>query len=295
MDDAETGALMNADPITIVVPAWNEADAIADVVAGARNALAGREVEVLVVDDGSADNTAALAEAAGATVVRQWKQKGYGAALKSGVRNARHEAIAIMDADGQHDPADITRLLDEMAKGYDSVIGARDRRSFQYASRMPGKAFLQWFAGFLVGETPDDVNSGLRVFRKQDALQYISILPNAFSFTTTLTLAMMKDAYRVGFIPIETRARQGRKSSVSIKDGFRTLLLIIRIAALFNPLKVFLPISALLFFIGFGYSAWNLMREFNIPSGAVLCLTSSVIVFFFGVLADQLASIRRGR
>ncbi|MDP8243633.1 MAG: glycosyltransferase family 2 protein [Candidatus Hinthialibacter antarcticus] len=286
---------MNAEPLTLVIPAWNEADAIAPVVENVREALSGREIEILVIDDGSNDDTAARAQAAGATVIRQWKQKGYGASLKTGVRQAKHERIAIMDADGQHDPTDIVRLLDELAKGYDSVIGARDRKSFQYASRMPGKAFLQWFAGFLVGETPDDVNSGLRVFKKQDALQYISILPNAFSFTTTLTLAMMKDAYRVGFVSIQTRPRQGRRSSVSLRDGLRTVLLIIRIAALFNPLKVFLPISAVLFLTGLGYGAWNLMREFNIPSGAVLCLTSSVIVFFFGVLADQLASIRRGR
>lgn len=295
MDDVETGALMNHEPITVIIPAWNEAGSIAEVATSARNALTGREIEILVIDDGSSDDTAANAEAAGATVVRHWKQKGYGASLKTGVRQAKHELIIIMDADGQHDPADLVRLLDEQAKGYDTVIGARDRKSFQYASRMPGKAFLQWFAGFLVGETPDDVNSGLRVFSKQDALQYISILPNAFSFTTTLTLAMMKDAYRVGFVPIQTRPRQGRRSSVTLRDGLRTILLIIRIAALFNPLKVFLPISALLFITGLGYGAWNLLREFNIPSGAVLCLIAGIIVFFFGVLADQLASIRRGR
>ncbi len=286
---------MDLKPITILIPAWNESASIGQVVIGARECVSENETEILVVDDGSDDDTAVVAEAAGATVIRHWKQKGYGASLKTGVRQAQNERIVIMDADGQHDPNDIQRLLEKFSEGYDSVIGARDKRSYQYAARIPGKAFLQWFAGFLVGETPDDVNSGLRVFRKQDALQYMNILPNSFSFTTTLTLAMIKDAYRVGFVSIETKPRQGRSSSVTFRDGLRTLMLIIRIAALFNPLKVFLPISGLLFAIGLGYGGWNLFREFNIPSGAVLCLTAGIIVFFFGVLADQLASMRRGR
>lgn len=281
--------------VSVVIPAWNEASSIAAAVRGAHEAMAGREHEIIVVDDGSDDDTAAKALEAGARTVPHWSRKGYGAALKTGIRQAAHGLIVTMDADGQHDPADIVRLLDRLDDGYDLVIGARGKDSYQYASRMPGKVFLQWFAAYLVGERPDDVNSGLRAFRKDDAIGYFSLLPNRFSFSTTLTLAMMKDAWRVGFIPIQTRPREGRRSTVGLADGLRTLMLIVRIAALFNPLKVFAPISGVLFALGAGYAGWDLYRQWNIPDGAVLAMLAGIVIFFFGVLADQLASIRRGR
>ena len=178
---------------------------------------------------------------------------------------------------------------------FDCVIGARDQSSFQYASRMPGKKFLQWFAGYLLQERPPDINSGLRIFRKMDAVNYFAILPNGFSFSTTITLAMLKDAFNVGTIPIQTKERVGRRSTVKIKDGLRTLMLIVRIGALFNPLKVFLPVSLGLFFLGACYALLELIRNTNIPDSATLLILASVIVFFFGVLSDQLAALRRGR
>jgi hypothetical protein len=182
-----------------------------------------------------------------------------------------------------------------LKQGYDTVIGMRDSGSFQYSYRMPGKKFLHGLAGYLVGERPPDVNSGLRIFRRKDALSYLPLLPNGFSFTTTITLAMLKDGYELGWVPIHVEKRQGRRSSVSLRDGFNTMLLIIRIATLFNPLKIFVPVSLLLFLLGVSYAVWNVViRELNIPSGADLLIIAGVIVFFFGVLADQVASIRRG-
>ncbi|MBI1389664.1 MAG: glycosyltransferase [bacterium] len=293
MDDPETSAAMNGEPVSIIIPAYNEEASVARTACGAREALRDVKHEIIVVDDGSDDATAEAAEQARIHVIRHWKRKGYGAALKTGLRHAKHDVIVIMDADGQHDPADAPRLLAKMEEGYDMVVGARDAKSFQYAARMPGKRLLQWMAAFLVGERPEDVNSGLRVFRKSVAEPYFPILPNAFSFTTTLTLAMIKDAYRVGWLPIQAHPREGRRSTVTLADGLRTLLLILRISVLFNPLKVFLPISALMFAAGFGYIGWNLTREFNIPDGAVLALAGGAVIFFFGLLADQLASIRR--
>lgn len=283
------------EPITVVIPAFNEEESIAEVTRGVAEALRDRETEILVVDDGSRDATAERAREAGARVVPHPANRGYGAALKTGIRQASHEWIALIDADGQHDARDILRLMEAVGERFDMMIGARDESSFQYASRMPGKRILQWIAAFLVGERPDDVNSGLRVFRKRDATPYFSILPNGFSFTTTLTLAMIKDALRVGFIPIQTSDRKGRPSTVSLRDGFTTLLLILRIATLFNPLKVFLPISVTLFVLGAVYGAGNILfNELNIPDGASLLVITSIVVFFFGLLADQLASMRRG-
>ncbi|MBN2328024.1 MAG: glycosyltransferase family 2 protein [Candidatus Omnitrophica bacterium] len=287
---------MQLKQISIIIPAYNEAESIGGVADGVRRVLQSQSIqyEILVVDDGSNDETARHASEAGASVLTHHINRGYGASLKTGIRKARYEWIALIDADGQHDPADIIRLIESAAQGFDLVIGARDRSAFQYASRMPGKNFLQWFAHFLVGAKPDDVNSGLRLFRKADVLPYFPILPNKFSFSTTMTLAMMKDAYEVGSIPIQTRSRQGRRSTVSLKDGLRTIMLIVRIAMLFNPLKVFLPISGLLFFVGVVYAAIELLHKFNIPSGAEMLMIAAVTIACFGVLADQLASIRRG-
>lgn len=281
--------------LSVVIPAYNEEEGIGGVVKGVKQALGDNSYEIIVVDDGSKDHTSHKAEEAGAKVISHHINRGYGAALKSGIRQAKYELIATLDADGQHDPNDLLRLLEAWDNGYDAVIGARDRHAYQYSSRMPGKRVLQWVAGYLVEVKPADVNSGLRLFRKEQALTYFPILPNGFSFSTTLTLCLLKDAFQVGEIPIQTKPRQGRRSTVSIKDGFRTLMLIIRIAALFNPLKIFIPISAFLFLMGVIYTIVNLVfRGFNVPSGAELLMISSVIIFFFGVLADQLASIRRG-
>ncbi|MFB3787885.1 MAG: glycosyltransferase family 2 protein [bacterium] len=280
--------------VSVVIPAYNEAESIGPVVDNIHAVLREHEHEIIVVDDGSQDGTGQKAEAAGGRVIRHHANRGYGASLKTGIRAAKHEWIVLADADGQHQAEDLLRILAVLDEGYDTVIGAREPGSFQYAARMPGKAFLQWFAGYLVSEKPRDVNSGLRVFRKADVLRYFPILPNGFSFTTTLTLAMLKDAYEVGWISIQARARQGRRSSVSIQDGARTLLLIIRIAMLFNPLKVFVPVSGLLFGVGFLYAVWNLFREWNIPDGAETMLTAGILIFVFGMLADQVASIRRG-
>jgi len=285
---------MNHQPVSIVIPAFNEEEAIYDVVNSLRLALKDIDYEILVIDDGSSDQTALKAKKAGAHVISRASNRGYGAALKLGIRQAMHEWVVIMDSDGQHKANDVLHLIEERDVGHDMVIGARDKKSFQYASRMPGKKFLQWVASYLVGEKPDDVNSGLRIFRKADALRYLPILPNGFSFTTTLTLAMLKDGCDVASFPIQVGTRQGRASNVKIKDGLETLMLILRIAMLFNPLKVYLPMSLVLFVVGVSYGIYEIIRNFNIPDGSVLLVMAAIIVFCFGILADQLSSIRRG-
>jgi len=285
--------MISAQPLSIVIPAFNEETCIGQTVCDIQKHFEGIAYEIIVVDDGSTDNTAEVARNAGATVFSRVSNRGYGAALKTGIRQAQHPWVLLMDSDGQHNAADAKLLYEQMRQGHDMVIGARDKKSFQYASRMPGKKFLQWVAAYLVGEKPDDVNSGLRVFRRNDALKYLSILPNGFSFTTTITLAMLKDGCDVAWVPIQVKARQGRASTVRIKDGLGTLMLILRIAMLFNPLKVYLPMSVLLFVLGFIYAIYDIVRAFNIPDGAMLLMVAAIIVFFFGILADQLASIRR--
>lgn len=281
--------------VSIVIPAFNEETCIGNVVKQVSQALSAYAHEILVIDDGSTDLTRERAEEAGARVHSHRRNRGYGASLKTGIRHAAHEWILIMDSDGQHRSEDVLRLLETLSSSEaDMVVGARNKDSYQYAARMPGKKLLQRMAEYLTGERPPDINSGLRLFRKSDSLPLFPILPNGFSFTTTLTLALSKDGYEIVWAPIQVENRQGRASTVRIRDGINTLLLIVRIAALFNPLKVFVPISLILFSMGMVYGVWNVIREFNIPDGAGLLMLAGIIVFFFGILADQLASIRRG-
>ncbi len=286
--------MKNIPALSIIIPAYNEEASIADVISGVQETLKEIEHEIIVVNDGSRDKTAELADSGGARVIHHKTNKGYGASIKSGIRHALHEWIAIIDGDGQHNPRDLLRVAEPLKEEYDCVIGVRDQRSFQYASRTFGKKVLRKLARFLLGDCPEDLNSGLRIFRKKDAVNYFPILPNGFSLSTTMTLAMVKDAYEIGTIPIQTAPRKGRRSTVSTKDAFQTMLLIIRVATLFNPLKIFMPVSLGLVFLGTLYGGFNLFREFNIPDGAIFLILTGVIVFFFGILADQLSSLRRG-
>lgn len=284
----------DASWLTIVIPAYNEEQGLAQVLHQLRGWIE-RGAEVIVVDDGSTDRTAEVAAQAGARVIRHRSNRGYGAALKSGVRAARGSIIVTMDSDGQHDAADIERLLAEMHDS-DLVVGMRGKGSHTPTLRKPGKWILKQVANYLAQTEIPDLNSGFRAVRADVLKKFLPILPNGFSFSTTLTLAMYKEGYNVTYVPIVARPRVGVSTVKPVRDGFNTVLLIIRTIALFDPLKVFLPASALLFAIGVVYwllDSLSLGRP-NIPSGAVILLVSAVIVFMFGILADQVSALRRG-
>lgn len=277
--------------VTIIIPAYNEQDSIAATVTGIKEI--GPEFQILVVDDGSSDNTATLAKEAGAEVISHPYNKGYGAALKTGIRQAGSDTIVLFDADAQHDPRDIPRMIEKL-HSYDMVIGNRGREFETHAYRLPGKWILDKVAGFLVGHAIPDLNCGFRCFKRDQAKLFFHILPNGFSFSTTITLAFIKEGFNVDFIPIKTEKRKLGKSQVSyLRDGAKTLLLIARITALFNPLKVFVPAGAVMIAVGTVYGLVYILKDFNIPSGAVLSILSGIILIFFGIMADQIACIRR--
>jgi len=279
---------MNA---TIIIPAYNEERTIGETVAGLKRL--GPGYQILVVDDGSYDGTAVRAREAGADVVTHPYNKGYGAALKTGIEKASYDIILTCDADAQHDTKEVPRLLDLMSS-YDMVVADRNAGNAPYTYRMPGKWILGKVAGFLIGHRIPDLNSGFRCFRKENARQFFHILPNGFSFSTTITLAFYKEGLSVGFVPCEARARAGGKSEVRyLRDGAQTLLLIARITALFNPLKIFAPVGLFLIAVGIIYALYSICTIVHIASGAVLSILAGIIVLLFGILADQIACIRR--
>lgn len=278
--------------IAVVIPAYNEAEGI-DVTLSDLKPFAGEFSEIIVVDDGSTDDTAKIAASHGVTVISHKRNKGYGAAIKTGVRNSSADYILIMDSDGQHNPNDIKKIIDDCGE-YDMIVGERTKDSQKQISRQPGKKVLSLVANFLANYKIPDLNSGFRLIKRSLVEEFSHILPNGFSFSTTITIAALKAGYDIRYVPITTSARIGRKSNVKMfRDGFNTLMLIIRIVALFDPLRVFLPMSIVLFIIGVVYIVICSIQGLNIPDGAVLTILASCLMFFFGILSDQISMMRR--
>ena len=281
--------------LTVVIPAYNEEHGLTKVLPELSENLK-NGWEVIVVDDGSTDKTAEIVK--GYEKIRLVKHpynKGYGAALKTGIRAAKNEAILLMDSDGQHSIKDFHRIIKKFREGdYDLVIGARSSEAYQVKTRVPGKFLLTKTAEYLMGTKIKDLNSGLRIFKKSKVVPFFNILPNSFSFSTTSTLAFLKEAYNVVYIDIETEEREGRKSSVKFaRDGSRTLLLITRVVMLFNPLKIFFPVSVLTFVLGALWGMYGVVIFQRIPNSSVVLMVFGMFLFFFGMMADQTASIRR--
>ena len=275
--------------VSIVIPAMNEAAAIGGVVSQLRGAAAWKEI--IVVDDGSADETAVQARAAGACVVRHPYNKGNGAAVKTGIRHARGEFVLIIDADGQHPPEDARRIAARLGD-FDLVIGARNGSTQASAARRAGNAVLNNLASYLTSRPIPDLTSGFRGARTECLREFIHLMPNGFSTPTTTTLAFIKAGYNVTFEPIDARQRSGRSKIRFAHDGARFLLILLKIVTLFSPLRVFLPLSVLSCAVGSIYGVWNMLATGKIPNGAVILILFAVIVFLVGLVSEQIASLR---
>lgn len=280
---------------SILIPAYNEEKGIERVLAGLKEII-DDGTPVIVIDDGSTDGTVNIVKKfPKVTLVEHPYNKGYGSALKTGIRKSRTPFLLTMDSDGQHRVEDVKKLLDS-PREFDLVIGAREKgKSFQYLSRAPGKWLLSKVANYLVGFKIQDLNSGLRLFDRFKALEFISLYPNGFSLSTTITLAFITAGYNLSFVPIRTVARVGRVSNVKmVIDGSSTLLLILRVIMLFNPLKIFFPLSLLLFIPGFLFAFSGIVFYQRVPQTSVITILTSILVFGFGIIADQIAALRRG-
>jgi glycosyltransferase involved in cell wall biosynthesis len=281
--------MADASTVSVVIPACNEAAAIAGVIEGLR--AAGAWHEILVVDDGSTDETAALAAAAGALVIRHPYRKGNGAAVKSGIRRATGEHVLIIDGDGQHQPADAVRLAARLGE-YDLVVGARVGATQAGSTRRLGNGVLNGLASFLAERDIPDLTSGFRAARRECLVEFLHLLPNGFSTPTTTTLAFIRAGYNVAFESIEARARVGTSKIRLSRDGPKFLLIILRVMTIFSPLRIFVPLAATSFTAGLIYGAWTVAAEGKIPNGAVVLLMFGVVVFLVGLVSEQISALR---
>jgi len=275
--------------ISIVLPAKNESAAIGQTLAQIQQLQLAHEI--IVVNDGSTDQTKQVAETAGAKVVTHPYSKGNGAAIKTGARTATGDIIVFMDADGQHDPQDIPRLIEKIEQGYDLVVGARQKGSQASIGRGVANALYNNLATYMTEQKVQDLTSGFRAVRADKFREFLYLLPNGFSYPTTSTMAFFRAGYSVTYVPIHAAKRIGKSHIQPLKDGIRFFLIIFKIATLFSPLKMFLPIAILLFMIGtgwYGYTLWDAGRFTNMSA---LLYTGSIMIFLMGLISEQITAL----
>lgn len=287
MPGAAAGGVMNS--ISIILPARNEA-------AGLRQLLpelvrCQPRAEIIVVDSGSHDDTAAVAESHGVRVVSQPYAYGNGAAVKAGIRAARGEVLVFMDADGQHSPRDVDALLEKFHAGYDMVVGARLVNTNASLARRLANGFYNRFASWITGHRIEDLTSGLRVARADYAREFLHLLPNGFSYPTTMTMAFFRSGFSVGYVPTSFAPRIGRSHVNPWRDGLRFLLIIFRIGTLYSPLKVFFPLSLLNLCAALGYYAYTYVTMHSLTNMSVILFSAALVTFLIGLLSEQITSV----
>ena len=275
--------------LSIIIPAKNEAVSIGGVVAAIRQIY--EDAEILVVDDGSDDETAGLAEQSGATVINHPISLGNGAAVKAGARAASGDILVMMDGDGQHQPDDIPLLVAKLDAGFDMAIGARDYGSHAGIGRLFANGLYNVFASIISGHRILDLTSGFRASRADYFKKFLYLLPNGFSYPTTITMAFLRSGFPVTFVPIKALERSGKSHIRPIRDGLRFLAIIFKIATLYAPLKVFLPISGLFFASGIGYYAYTYFTAGRFTNMSMLILSAAVIVFLIGLISEQITAL----
>jgi len=278
-----------SESITVIIPARDEAGAIGDVVAGVRRH--NPEAEILVVDDGSTDNTAAIARDAGATVLTHPVSLGNGAAIKTGAREAGADWLVFMDGDGQHRPEDIQRLLEKRDQGYEMIVGARGSDSQAGFHRGVANALYNRIASWMTNQQIEDLTSGFRVVRRSLFRRFLYLLPNGFSYPTTITMAFFRSAYPVTYVPITAAERVGKSHIRPLHDGVRFLLIIFKIGTLYSPLKLFVPISGLFFLAGLSYYGYTYTTMNRFTNMSLLLFSAAVIVFLIGLISEQITQL----
>jgi len=272
--------------LSIIIPAKNESHGLAKLLPELGKYHP--EFEVIVVDDGSSDDTGSVCRQNEVTLITHPYSMGNGAAIKSGARAAIGDVLVFMDADGQHNPEDIPKLLARIEEGYDMVVGARSSGSQASVGRLCANTFYNWFASMMVGQKIDDLTSGFRAVNAHKFRQFLHLLPNGFSYPTTCTMAFFRSGYNVGYVPIETNDRIGKSHIKLLKDGVRFLLILFRIGTLYSPLKIFFPLSLLSFFTGLSYYLYTYITMDRFTNMSALLFTTSFTIFLMGLISEQI-------
>ena len=274
---------------SIILPAKNEAAALQQLLPELRQLFANEEI--IVVDDGSIDQTAAVCRDHGVQLISQPYSMGNGAAVKTGARAARGEVLIFMDSDGQHRPQDIPRLLQKFGEGYEMVVGARTYDSQAGAHRAFANSFYNRLASWMVGQKIEDLTCGLRVVKADKFRRFLYLLPNGFSYPTTITMSFFRAGFPVAYVPIVTPKRIGKSHIRLLRDGARFLLIIFKIGTLYSPLRLFLPISVLFFLTGLGYYLYTFLTIHRLTNMTGLLFITSVLIFLIGLVSEQVTML----
>lgn len=283
------GEVIRLNSLSIILPAKNEAAALTQLLPRLRAIQP--MAEIIVVDDGSADDTRAICAQNEVQCLSSPYSMGNGAAIKRGARAATGEILIFMDADGQHDPVDVARLVEKLGQGYDMAVGARDWDSQAGMGRGVANTFYNWLATRMTGHVVADLTSGFRAVRADRFREFLYLLPNGFSYPTTSTMAFFRSAYPVAYLPIKAAQRIGRSHIRPLRDGLRFLLIIFKIATLYSPLKLFVPASALFFLLGCVNYTWTYLHDGRLTNGSTLLWSAAVIVFLIGLVSEQITSL----
>ncbi|TAL73190.1 MAG: glycosyltransferase family 2 protein [Rhodanobacter sp.] len=275
--------------LSIVLPAKNEAAALVSLLPQLREAWP--EAEIIVVDDGSSDDTRRICTDAGVSCLSSPYSMGNGASIKRGARAASGDIFVFMDGDGQHSAADVARLLQKLDEGYDMVVGARDWGSQAGVGRGVANTLYNWLATRMTGHQVADLTSGFRAVRAEKFREFLYLLPNGFSYPTTSTMAFFRNAYPVAYVPIKAAQRIGKSHIKPLRDGLRFLLIIFKIATLYSPLKLFVPTSAVFFLLGCVNYAWTFAQDGRLTNGSTLLWSAAVIVFLIGLVSEQITAL----
>jgi glycosyltransferase involved in cell wall biosynthesis len=275
--------------VSVIIPARNEAASIADVVAAVRKHVPG--CELIVVNDASTDATEHIARDTGAHVVNHPYRKGNGASIKTGARSATRPLLVFLDADGQHPASVIPELVVMVRNGFDMVVGARTTRSQAGSGRRVANAFYNALASWMVSHRIQDLTSGFRAVDATRFRRYLYLLPNGFSYPTTITMAFFRSGFSVGYIPIEASRRRGKSHIKLLNDGVKFLLIIFKVGTLYSPLKVFLPVAMLQGLVGVGYYLYTCLEYGRFTNMSALLLSGSLIVFLIGLVSEQITSL----
>lgn len=275
--------------LSIIIPCYNDASSLQALLPRLRERFA--DAELLVVNDGSTDDTSETCKAAGAREVRHRYNMGNGAAVKTGARHARGEVLVFMDADGQHDPDEIPALLARLDSGYDMVVGARSARSQASFGRRLANGAYNRIASLITGQQVLDLTSGFRAVRAAHFREFLPLLPNGFSYPTTITMAFFRAGYAVGYHPIEAAQREGRSHINPLRDGVRFLLIIFKVATLYSPLKIFFPSAALVLMAGVFYYGWTFFTQGRFTNATTVLIIAGILIFLLGLISEQITTL----